>query len=195
MRVNEIFYSLQGEGRWTGSPAVFIRLSGCNLTCSFCDTEHEPFTEMTEEEIADEAAAFAGRHVVITGGEPSLQLTVSLLEALKARGFFIQIETNGTKALPPAVMERIDWVTCSPKLAAHPKIGRIDELKALYDDGSDMTPLLEIGLTHPECRYLQPLDTGLPGPNAHNVASAIGYIKTHPQWKLSLQTHKLLNIR
>ena len=91
MRINEIFYSLQGEGHFTGTPAIFIRFSGCNLKCSFCDTDHSHYTEMTEEEIVGEACKYPARHVVITGGEPLLQITASLTDKLHGAGFFIQM--------------------------------------------------------------------------------------------------------
>ena len=96
MRVNEIFYSIQGEGRYTGTPAVFIRLAGCNLRCDFCDTEHQPYQDLTEEEIMRQIADFPADHVVITGGEPMLQLTLSFINHLHSAGKFVQIETNGT---------------------------------------------------------------------------------------------------
>ncbi len=194
LKVNEIFYSLQGEGRWTGTPATFIRLAGCNLQCPFCDTSHSAFNLMEERDIAELVEKAPSRHVVITGGEPTIQLTLPLLRALKETGAFIQIETNGTLALPAGAAELIDWITCSPKLPEPPAIDRIDELKVVYT-GTDVEPMLAIALTHPECRYLQPCDTGNPDRNAEIIRSAISYIKQHPQWKLSLQTHKLLSIR
>lgn len=83
MRVNEIFYSIQGEGRYTGTPAIFIRLAGCNLRCDFCDTEHQPYQDLTEEEIMRQIADFPTSHVVITGGEPMLQITQSLIHRLR----------------------------------------------------------------------------------------------------------------
>ena len=109
MRVNEIFYSLQGEGYFTGTPAVFVRFSGCNLSCSFCDTEHTSFTEMSEEDIVQEVCAYPAAHVVITGGEPTMQLTASLVDRLHAVGKYVQIETNGTYRLPRSC--RVDWIT------------------------------------------------------------------------------------
>lgn len=111
MKINEIFYSLQGEGYWTGTPAVFVRLSGCNLRCSFCDTSHENGTQRKEEDIVAEVAKYPAHHVVITGGEPSLFLTHSLVEALHQAGKFVAVETNGTHPLP----DNVDWVTLSPK--------------------------------------------------------------------------------
>ena len=110
-KVNEIFYSLQGEGYFTGTAAVFLRFSGCNRRCDFCDTQHFTFTEMSADEIAGAAGAFPARHIVVTGGEPALQLDDILIRRLKALGFFIQVETNGTLPVPTGV----DWVTCSPK--------------------------------------------------------------------------------
>ena len=179
-RVNEIFYSLQGEGRYTGTPAVFLRFSGCNRACAFCDTDHHGFTAMTGEEIADACAAYPARHLVVTGGEPLLQLDSALLLLLKARGFYVQIETNGTLPAPPEV----DWVTCSPKDAPW-GINRVDELKIVYQ-GQDV----EETASHFDTTllYLQPC-SGL------NTAETVEYILAHPRWKLSLQTHKLIDIQ
>lgn len=179
-RVNEIFYSLQGEGRYTGTPAVFLRFAGCNRKCSFCDTDHHTFTEMSGEEIADAVAAFPARHLVITGGEPLMQLDSDLLRLLKGRGFYIQIETNGTLPVPPEV----DWVTCSPKDAPW-GIDRIDEFKVVYqgDDVEQLAAHFNVPL-----RYLQPC-------SGKNIPETIQYILQHPAWRLSLQTHKLLDIQ
>lgn len=180
MKINEIFYSLQGEGAFAGTPAVFVRLSGCNRSCSFCDTDFAAFTEMTPEQIVEEAAKHPARHVVITGGEPALQITPEFVGMLKQAGFFVQIETNGSLPVPDA----IDWITCSPK--ARPwKIQRVDELKVVYQ-GQDVEEIA----SHfsPKVKCLQPC-SGL------NTAETIEYILAHPQWRLSLQTHKLLDIR
>lgn len=193
MRVNETFLSLQGEGRFTGVPAFFLRLSGCNLRCPFCDTSHQSFTEMTEEEIVRQAAASGVRHIVITGGEPGLQLTASLVEKLHAAGLFVQVETNGTQPLP----EGIDWVTCSPKSgligAGAPVLREVDELKMLYKgEGTDLSQADHI--TAREYR-LQPLDTGNEQLNRDILAATVRYILQHPRWSLSLQTHKMMGIR
>lgn len=188
MRINEIFYSLQGEGHYTGTPAVFVRLSGCNLRCPFCDTQHLPFREMTEEEIAGHVSQYPTRHVVITGGEPALQLTPALTDLLHGRGYFIQMETNGSVRLPDGV--EVDWITCSPK-ELPVALDRIDELKVLfmYQDMGRYDAL--------EAREyrLQPLDSGDDVENAKNLNDTINYILQHPKWKLSLQTHKILNVR
>ncbi len=130
--VNEIFYSLQGEGYYTGTPAVFLRFSGCNRQCAFCDTDHHSGTVMTAAQIVEACAAFPAHHLVCTGGEPLLQLDDTLLRALKAKGFYVQIETNGTLPAPTGV----DWVTCSPKDAPW-AIDRADELKVVYQ-GQDV---------------------------------------------------------
>lgn len=189
LHVNEIFYSLQGEGHFTGTPAVFVRLSGCNLRCPFCDTDHHASVGMTYAEVVERVAAFPSRHVVVTGGEPSMQLTDGFIDALHAAGCFVQVETNGTLPLPPSV----DWVTCSPK-DAPVVLDRIDELKVVYS-GQPMdgyAPLMAIAA---EWR-LQPCD--VPGDAAaseRHLRAAIAYALTHPRWRLSLQTHKLISIR
>ena len=201
MKVNEIFYSLQGEGVYTGTAAVFLRLSGCNMKCWFCDTKgHEQGTEMTEEEIAERVSQYPARHIVITGGEPTMQLNARLTRLLHEKGFYIQIETNG--ALPLKDGTEVDWITCSPK-GNEIKIQRIDELKLLFIK-EYLEKYKEVKASQ---RCLQPLDEG--GQEVQTLASQAGssrfassrggnevisYIKEHPQWRLSLQTHKLINI-
>lgn len=192
MRVNEIFYSLQGEGRFTGTAAIFIRLSGCNLRCSFCDTRHDDYTLYTENDIVAAIASYPARHVVITGGEPTLQLTRLLVDKLHEAGKFVQIETNGSIALEPDVVAAIDWITCSPK-ALPVKIGRVDELKVVYE-GQDMVPYEAMARSYGAYRSLQPCDTGDADRNASLLDGAVAYIKEHPEWRLSLQTHKLIHI-
>lgn len=192
MKVNETFLSLQGEGYFTGTAAFFLRLSGCNLRCPFCDTQHQSYTEMSEDDIVVEASRHKPRHIVITGGEPALQLTESLVDKLHAAGFFIQVETNGTLPLP----EGIDWVTCSPK-GDFPQFP-VDELKVLFmgdvtDPEAIISPLLgkESGVK----LYLQPLDTGNEKQNRAILRSCINYVLQHPWWTLSLQTHKIIGIK
>ena len=195
MRVNEIFHSLQGEGYNSGTPAVFIRFSGCNLQCPFCDTQHESGTEMTEQEIVEAVKHLApcSLLVVITGGEPALQLTASLVDALHEIGKRVAVETNGTLPLPP----NVDWITLSPKNAwlgneAMPVLTCADELKVLYDGSCDPSVFDSIAATH---RFLQPMDTGDTNRNADLMQQAADYCLQHPQWRLSLQIHKILNIR
>lgn len=201
LKVNEIFYSLQGEGFFTGTPAVFLRLSGCNLKCPFCDTRHESGVLMDFPEILAGISEYPARHVVITGGEPALQLDASLVDSLHDAGWYVQVETNGTLPLP----DNVDWITCSPKkdLIA---CGRVDEIKLLYmADGHDGERIKRFGVV-PARRYsLQPCDSSAGKPyeeggaverrNRIVLEECIACIKANPQWRLSLQTHKLLHIR
>lgn len=188
MRINEIFYSLQGEGRFTGHAAVFLRLSGCNTRCPFCDTDHLSYTEMSVDDVMQAIAPYPTRHIVITGGEPMMQLTAELTEALHHEGYFIQIETNGSLPIPSGCA--IDWVTCSPKDLPI-AIGRIDELKVLFpcDD------MARFDAIEAQEYRLQPLDTGNEAKNKEIINETINYILKHPKWHLSLQTHKILNVR
>lgn len=180
-RVNEIFYSLQGEGYYTGTPSVFLRLSGCNRCCEFCDTDHTSSQPMTASDIIDTVSRFPARHIVITGGEPLLQLDEPLLQALAKAGFYIAVETNGSLPVPPGV----DWVTCSPKDGPW-LIDRIDELKIVYQQQD--VEAIAASLPRARHHFLQPC-SGI------NTSQTIDYILSHPHWRLSLQTHKMLDIR
>lgn len=193
MRVNEIFYSLQGEGFYVGVPSVFIRLSGCNLQCSFCDTTHQSFTDMSEREIADVVAQYPAQHVVITGGEPSLQLTALLIELLHKLDKEVAVETNGTHILP----ENVDWITLSPKdafiasPAAKVVLKRCNEMKVVFT-GNGLPNYDNIACDH---YFLQPCDVDDAELNKKIIKATIAYCLQHPKWRLSLQTHKLLGIR
>lgn len=178
-KINELFYSLQGEGYHTGTPAVFIRFSGCNLTCPFCDTRHEEGTLMSDEAIVEEVMKYPARLVILTGGEPGLWIDRPLVDALHRAGKYVCIETNGTCVLP----DNIDWVTCSPKEGARVKLDRADEVKVVYV-GQDVSAYLDIPAAH---YFLQPC-------SCTNTEEVIAYILQHPRWRLSLQTHKLLQI-
>lgn len=194
-RINEIFYSLQGEGRHTGRAAVFVRFSGCNLNCPFCDTDFSLHTKMTAAEILDEVRQWKNcGFIVLTGGEPSLQVDETLVSLLHQEGFYVAMETNGTRAVP----KNIDWVTISPKncfvdqcqaLVAN----RVDEMKVVFDGVHDPKPYSRLG-NHPYL-CLQPCDTGDAHRNQQVIQQCVEYIQKHPQWHLSLQTHKYLNIR
>ena len=193
MRVNEIFHSLQGEGYHSGTAAVFVRLSGCNLRCPFCDTDHESGVPMSEEAIVGEVKRYPSTLVVVTGGEPALQLTPSLVDALHAAGRTVAVETNGTLPLP----HNVDWVTLSPKdlwlgAQAAPVLTHADELKVLFDGRHEPPEYASVAAAH---RFLQPCDTGDPRRNADIVAHAVDYILRHPQWRLSLQIHKVINVK
>lgn len=191
MRVNEIFYSLQGEGRFTGTPAVFLRLSGCNLKCSFCDTKHEEATEMHPTEIIEEIQKYPSKHIVITGGEPSLQIDWDFVNYLQQYGYFVQVETNGVKRLPT----NVDWITCSPKYKPI-CYGEVDEIKCVYEGKESEEKIHKLyHSVRAESFYLQPCDVKNPKRNAEILAECINFIKENPEWKLSLQTQKILEVR
>lgn len=206
--VKEIFLTLQGEGAHAGRAAVFCRFSGCNLwsgreqdraaaTCQFCDTDFVGADGTlggryaSADELADTIAGqWAGEHgyryVVLTGGEPLLQVDTDLIDALHARGFTIGLETNGTIELPPGV----DWICVSPKAGAELVVRQGHELKLVYPQ-ADAMPAAFADLAF-ERFSLQPMD----GPDiAANTERAVDYCLRHPQWRLSLQTHKTLGIR
>lgn len=178
-KINEIFYSLQGEGYHTGTPAVFVRFSGCNLRCPFCDTRHESGRGMTDDEILEAVAAFPARMVILTGGEPGLWIDAELVDRLHAAGKYVCIETNGTCPLPA----NLDWVTCSPKEGAPVVLERMDEVKVVFT-GQDLAPYEALAAPR---HFLQPC-------SCSNTAEVVAYILAHPQWRLSLQTHKLIDI-
>ena len=208
--VREIYFTLQGEGTWTGRPAVFLRFAGCNLwsgreehretaVCRFCDTEFVG-TEGPGGGKFSTAAALAAAarqfwpadaggtpYVVCTGGEPLLQLDGTLVDALHTAGFEIGVETNGTVTAP----DGIDWLCVSPKAAA-PVVQRSgNELKLVYPQVEPEAHPEEFADLPFEHFYLQPLD----GPDLdENTRRAIQYCLEHPRWKLSVQTHKVLGI-
>ena len=186
-RINEIFYSLQGEGRHTGRPAVFVRFSGCNLKCNFCDTDFSEYREMTDEEILAALSQYPSHFVVLTGGEPTLQVDDALVALLHANGYEVAMESNGTKE-PPA---GIDWLTVSPK--GRIVVKRCQELKVLFKD----SPMIDIDTidVSADYYYLQPCDIGDDAENRQIMQRCIDYIKLHPQWRLSLQTHKLIGFK
>jgi 7-carboxy-7-deazaguanine synthase (Cx14CxxC type) len=207
--VKEIFYTLQGEGAQAGRAAVFCRFAGCNLwsgreadraaaICQFCDTDFVGVDGAGggRFESADDLAAaieqkwpanssLGKRFVVCTGGEPLLQLDASLIHALHARSFEIAVETNGTIAAPDGV----NWLCVSPKAGAELKQRSGDELKLVYPQaGADLADYELLAFRH---FFLQPMD----GPEREaNTQLALRYCLDHPQWRLSLQSHKILNI-
>lgn len=215
--VKEIYYTLQGEGANTGRPAVFLRFAGCNLwtgreedrasaICQFCDTDFVGGTKYgSAEQVAEEVASqwfgngTAKRFVVITGGEPLLQVDRPLIDSLHNLGFEIAIETNGTLEAPAG----IDWICVSPKAGTVIKQRSGNELKLVYPQQLDHA----VGAQHAasllfdpaqferldfERFFLQPMD----GPAVEqNTELAARYCLEHPRWRLSLQTHKLLGIR
>ena len=193
-KVNEIFHSLQGEGYHTGTASVFIRLSGCNLHCAFCDTRHEEGTMMSLPDIVEEVMKYPlTQLIVLTGGEPSLWINEDFVSGLKQMtGKRIAIETNGTHPLPHG----IDWITLSPKTGLGDSgdvpviLTRCDELKVVYL-GQDLAQYDNITATH---RYLQPCWVSDEAQRYRNMLSTVQAVLDNPQWRLSLQTHRILNI-
>lgn len=194
-KINEIFHSLQGEGYNTGTACVFIRMSGCNLHCDFCDTQHEQGSMMSLPQIIEEVMRYPlAPLIVITGGEPALQIDDNLISGLKAStGKRIAIETNGTLPLPKG----IDWVTCSPKgnLGGNGElplaITHCDELKVVYV-GQDLSQYDGVKTNH---RFLQPCWTNDVNSVQANMAATVQAVLDNPKWRLSLQTHRVLGIR
>ena len=206
--IKEIFYTLQGEGAHAGRPAVFCRFSGCNLwsgreadradaVCSFCDTDFVGTDGERGGKFAgaDALAAeidslwpasyAASKYVVFTGGEPLLQLDAALIDSMHRAGFEIAIETNGTLPVPPGV----DWVCVSPKMGSRLVVEKGNEIKVVIPQArQDLVAYEGLDFEH---FFVQPMD----GPLAEfNTGLAIETCKRNPKWKLSLQTHKLLNI-
>jgi 7-carboxy-7-deazaguanine synthase (Cx14CxxC type) len=206
--VKEIFLTLQGEGAHAGRASVFCRFAGCNLwsgreadrasaTCQFCDTDfvgtdgtlggrYATAAELAHTIAAQWAGPATNRYVVLTGGEPLLQVDANLVDALHAHDFEIGVETNGTVEAP----EGLDWICVSPKGGSGLVLTRGHELKLVYPQALASPETFE-GLAF-ERFSLQPMD----GPDVvENTARAIDYCLRHPQWRLSVQTHKSLGIR
>lgn len=185
-RVNEIFRSIQGEGYFTGTAAVFIRFAGCNLRCSFCDTDYSRAAEMSLKDIMQAVRGSGMRHVVLTGGEPSLQADEALTGALRAEGLFVQMETNGTRPLPKG----IGWVTLSPK-TARLALDACDELKVVYR-GQPLGRYDGIRAAH---RFLQPCCCGDASRDREMTLKTAKACMNDSRWRLSLQTHKYIGIK
>lgn len=190
-KINEIFYSVQGEGLHAGRPAHFIRFSGCNLHCPFCDTKHEEGMMMTDEEIL-EKINFGSNMVVLTGGEPTLFIDEQFIRKLNNLGKYVCIETNGTHELPKGRF----FVTLSPKFEfvskAELKVKRASELKVVWNGKNNMYKYSDIVAKH---RFIQPCDTQDKEKNAQIMQEVVEYVKEHPEWRVSVQTQKILNVR
>jgi 7-carboxy-7-deazaguanine synthase len=200
--VNDLFYTIQGEGYWTGRAAVFVRFARCNLwtgreedrasaICNFCDTDFV-YSERWElddlvKEIFESWPQTAHKPMVVfTGGEPLLQLDEELVLKLKDLGFYVAVETNGTMTVP----EGVDWVCVSPKILTRLVVAYANELKLVYPQ-ADVRPdrLLDFKSDH---KWLSPMD----GPDYEaNLKAAIEYVKSDPVWRLNIQTHKFIGVR
>jgi len=200
LRITEIFHSLQGEGFHAGTPAVFVRGTGCNLACDFCDTDFSPREKLTPAQILERVAGFGScRFVVLTGGEPTLQPGFRVLvDLLHAEGYYVTMETNGSSAETMGV----DWVTVSPKLSQKGKwvLKRGQELKLVYE-GQDLSFYEDSAFEH---YFLQPKEirTAAWGGGEHDSARSrverdrtIQAVMARPRWRLSFQLHKELGLR
>ncbi len=191
--INDIFYSIQGEGRYVGHPAVFVRFAGCNMTCSFCDTDFEERFQMTAREIVAKVAFFMPRprFVILTGGEPLIQYDDELYDVLKAHCARVACETNGS-VTPRA---KLDYIAVSPKVSEE----TLAQVYGSYQGVDELRYTVRVGMAMPAPRlrakhyYLSPINDG-PVVNKENLAYAIGLCKRNPTWKLSFQAHKLLGV-
>ena len=197
-KINEIFHSLQGEGANMGKSAVFVRFSGCNLRCSFCDTHHEDGKMMTDDEIVDAIKDFPAEWIVLTGGEPSLWIDDEFIRLIKNRtGKKVAIETNGSRELP----DTIDWVTVSPKCGMDGagvyeiKVSHADELKVV-ETGQDLEQYFSLRCVDGDTlMYLQPCFVEDAEECFRNRQRTIERVLDDSRWTLSVQLHRFLGIR
>jgi organic radical activating enzyme len=200
LKVVEIFHSIQGEGANTGKSAIFVRLASCNKNCWYCDTDWSRGEEMTVSQILDEVKKFSKpedypNHLLVwTGGEPTLQLTDAILTNFSE--FYNCIETNGTNPVP----SRIQYISCSPKVS-------VEVLKKNFKQVNEFRYPIQVNDRLPEIDELPPADNYFVSPVfggerkkrleplSENVEYAIDFVMNHPKWRLSLQLHKLLNVR
>jgi organic radical activating enzyme len=205
--INETFVSIPGEGHYAGSLSFFIRTAGCDLECPFCDTNHLPTSKMFIGDLVQAAIDANIKHVVITGGEPTLHLPElkDLVRQLSLKRFNVQIETNGFMSLDPVEVDA--WITLSPKTLQHDmRIGRCCEVKLLVDENG---PINDLNIDTYDVyqhihKYFQPVDPGIGGATPDvsylvrvkpAVDKILSLMKVYPSWKLSLQQHKLYNWR
>lgn len=201
-KINSIFYSIQGEGEYVGKPAIFIRFAGCNLQCPFCDTKHDDYKEMSTDEILEKIkslgsdSAFSPTEesvslaiIVLTGGEPMLQIDDELMKALKSLGLSIHLETNGT-IYKEKILSQIDWVTCSPKTPLELPEEFINEMKIIVNEKTKMEDLIPL-FNSDYTVWLQPESL-----KAENIKKCISLVKDYPNtgFNLGFQLHKIYGI-
>lgn len=196
--LHEIFATLQGEGRNTGRPCVFVRFAGCNLACPWCDTDFSAKMALELDELLEAIAQFEPKSVIFTGGEPLIQPELEpLARALKARGYWLGIETNGTLEPDPSLREVLDYIATSPKTTAPLAIRRAHEVRLVT--ASDVTAAWCRAVreaVEAEDYYLSPCDCngGLQVGPAIQLLGELNADAPSPPWRLSLQTHKLAGI-
>ena len=187
LEINEIFYSIEGEGLRVGQPTTFVRLSKCNLRCNFCDTEFDSFTEMSIHEIIEKVGQYTATWICFTGGEPLGQNIIPLAKSLRDLNYNLHIETNGTLDPKPELLDLIDHWTVSPKRRKIAKgLSRITELKYIvgkhFDEG-------HVDETRAQYVYLQPESS-----DPKYTEETLEILKRHPRWRLSYRIHKILNL-
>lgn len=190
LTVNEIFYSLQGEGGRSGEASIFIRLTKCNLSCNFCDTDFDTGEEMNMEKILDILNMYPCNWIIWTGGEPTIQLNNEIVAFFKEKGYKQAIETNGTRKIPFG----IDYISCSPKQ-------NYEKVKEVVPFAHEIRMPIQSGDNLPEISVLPKAENYFLSPifnddkiNIDNVNYCVELIKENPKWRLSLQIHKLINI-
>jgi 7-carboxy-7-deazaguanine synthase len=191
MKINEIFYSIQGEGARCGEPSIFVRFAGCDKSCSFCDTDFEAYQEYTCAQLLREIREYAPcKWIVWTGGEPTLQLTQELVDFMNQLGYYQAIETHGGNPVPNG----LGFVTVSPKVPADVLVRNfpfgVDELKYVLKSPQ---PMPETPVT---CCYksISPINDGA-SINNENLKHCIALVKANPEWRLSAQMHKYWGVR
>jgi organic radical activating enzyme len=191
-KINEIFQSIQGEGSMVGNLCVFIRFSKCNMSCSFCDTDFNQYEEMTAQEIFQEVKDYKAKTIVFTGGEPMLQLDNELLNKFSILEYITCVETNGSISCEGLA---IDHITVSPKDHARWEQKRGHDLKHLIsEDSLNILPSIERD-TNFNNYYVQPIDENDNELTDLNIKRCLDLIELNPNWKISLQIHKILKVK
>lgn len=197
LNVKEIFYSLQGEGINMGIASIFIRLSGCNLKCDFCDTIYDNGTIMTLQDIHSKISKYPSRFIIWTGGEPTLQLNDDVIDFFKSKGYTQSIETNGSRAVPSG----IDYITCSPKKETISLLKKnfpngVNEFRFPISQDSELPPEIE-NLPYAENYLVSPIFVGdnFMNMDYNALDRCIKFVLSNPKWRLSLQIHKLIDIQ
>lgn len=190
LKISNIFYSIQGEGKFIGTPSIFVRFFDCNLSCNFCDDlDHKKgYSEYSFDELLKTIANYPSKHLIITGGEPTIYELNSFIEFLQSKGYFVAIETNGYRF---ENVSKADWITYSPKNWDEIKCDGFSEIKFIVNSSSKVEKILN--LQTQKQIYIQPqnhMDT----PNMENMQFCIEFVQNNPHLKLSPQLHKLLEI-
>ncbi|MDH5560289.1 MAG: 7-carboxy-7-deazaguanine synthase QueE [Deltaproteobacteria bacterium] len=193
MKISGFFYSIQGEGSFTGQPAIFIRFYDCNLSCDFCDEKahHEDFSNYTTLEILQEICHYPAKFIVLTGGEPSLYNLIPLITTLKEQSYYVCVETNGYR---PENIAPADWITYSPKdLDRFDESFTVNEVKLVVNQNTDIDRILKLAQDKSIPFLIQP-EAFKEKLNWDNIRFCVSLVKKHPHLRLSLQTHKLIKI-